>query len=102
MALRRFRGIQTNNRDLQLVQQQISETLDAVVDNPTNSAALISKVNITAGSNLISHGLGRAYLSFFVGRLSAATTIIEGTSPDRTKFLVVSATAPCTCDFLVL
>jgi len=58
------------------------------------------RVTLKAGSNLIAHGLARAYtFAFFTLPSSGALT--EGASPDRTQYVNVIATAPCTVGILV-
>lgn len=98
----RFRKIHTTSRDLNLVQDAIQAAFDALSKEPLSGAQILPQVPLAAGSNTLTHGLGRNYRSWAVFRPSAAVTVYETPSPDPATFLVLVASAPATLDLLVL
>lgn len=101
MATKQFSPIKTTDDDLNRIQDNIREPLNTLIKNPLNSAKWMAKVSLAAGTNLVSHGLGRAYLSFWTGNHSSTATVIAGTSPDATKYLALVSSAPCVADVFV-
>ncbi len=106
-AIRPFRTVQTPDRVLNLIQDSLGETLDSITRNVVLNGQFIKQAAFVAGANTVSHGLGRNYLSFFLGGFTnknnlAAASIYATLSPDPTKWIVLNASAPCTCDLLVI
>jgi hypothetical protein len=99
---KRFRPIPTANRDLQLVQSSLKEVVDSIQIGPLANCAFIPRVSLVAGANLVSHGLGRAYLSFFVARPTAAATLTEVVGVDSTKYISLTSSVAVIIDLLVL
>jgi hypothetical protein len=97
-----YKPIHHKDETINRIQSGVSKAITSIAAQPIVGAKLLPRIALVSGMNTISHGLGHAYQSFFTGRFSAACTVTEAASPDATKLLVVSATAPCTCDFLVL
>ncbi len=102
MALRPFRRIQTSDKELNQVQDHLRGSLDPLMQAPFAQARLLKAVPLAAGTNTVSHGLGRPYLSVFPGIPSAASTLTLAASPDASKVLSVVASAPCIVDLAVL
>lgn len=96
-----FRKLPTTDKALGLVQDNIKATLDAVLTCPLLSGAWMSAITLAAGSNTVGHPLGRAYRSYLLGPLSAAVTVYQSASPDRTRFLVLVASAPVVLDVFI-
>lgn len=99
--LKPFRKVQTTDKDLNMLQENIKEFLDALIKNPLLSANVLRAVPLASGTNQVQHGLGRNYQSVFVGMSSTTPTLTIGTSADPTKFVAVTASAPCAVDMLV-
>ncbi len=97
-----FRKVVTTNKDLNLIQDNLLQTLDSLAKNPLLGGKLLSQVALKSGSNTLNHGLGRNYVSWAVFRPTAAMTLYETASPDPSKFLVLVASAPGAADLLVL
>ena len=89
---KRFRPIPTASRDLQLVQSSIKEVVDSIQIGPLANCAFIPRVVLV---------MGRAYLSFFVARPTAAATLTEVVGPDPTKFIALTSSVAVTIDLLV-
>lgn len=101
MAARRFNRIQTTNVDVNRLQDSVKETLDPITSNLLLGGNLLKAVNLVAGPNLLSHGLGRNYLAWMLLRPSSAATLFETPSPDPSKYIQLTASAPLTCSLLV-
>lgn len=96
-----FRRLQTSDRDLNLLQDHLKETLDSILACPLLDAQRLSAVSLASGTNTVGHGLGRRYVSWGWLRPSAAATLYEVPSPDPTKFIAIVASAPLVVDLLV-
>lgn len=94
----RFQRIQTSNEELNLLQNRIAESFDAMTSCQLLGGNLLQQVSLKTGSNLISHGLGRNYISFLQGNSSAPVNLSYGASPDRSKYINIVASAPCSVD----
>jgi hypothetical protein len=94
----RFQRIQTSDTELNLLQNRIAETFDSITSNPLLGGNFLSQVPLVAGSNLVSHGLGRNYVSWLSGNASAPVSLSSGKSPDPKTFLNLIADAPCSVD----
>jgi hypothetical protein len=101
MALKQFSPIKTTDQDLNLIQEAIREPLNTLIKNPLNGVKWMANISLKAGNNLVVHGLGRNYLSFWIGNQTAASSITAGTSPDPSKYLMLGATASCKADIFV-
>ena len=101
MKLKPFRKVQSTDKDLNLLQDNVKEFLDALIKNPLLSANVLRGVALSTGSNIVHHGLGRNYQSVFAAVTSAVASLSLGTSPDPTQYIAVTASAPCSVDMLV-
>ena len=100
-ALRQFAGVQTPDKSLQIVQAQLKEILSALTSNPLSSGTILHGVTMLSGQNIIAHGLGRKYLCVLIAPPSASASFVEGVSPDRSQWVVIVASAPCTVTLVV-
>lgn len=98
--MKRFRKVQTSDRDLNLVQDNVKASLDSLATIPLLGGKLLSQCTLATGSNNVPHGLGRNYVSALCG-LPSAGSLTTATSPDRSKWITVIASAPCTADLFV-
>jgi hypothetical protein len=102
LSFKAFRRIPTTDRDLNLLQSHIADALRSMTDTPR----LLQAVQLTAGDNLVSHGLGRNYVSWWAANCDTNATIkpvvvANGAPVDRSKFLGINASVPTTLDLLV-
>ena len=97
-----FRRIPSTDRDMNLLQSHIADALRSMTDTPRFLQGLL----IGTVPTLVSHGLGRAYVSYWLGNYDTSITVkpiatVDGKPVDRTKFLVLQASAPVTLDLQV-
>lgn len=92
-----IRKVRATHDDLSQVQDNVTQAWErfrqlagTILDGQLHVALVLS-----AGSNPISHGLGRAYVSAFLSPPTAGA-VTMGQSPDVTKFINLVASAPCT------
>jgi hypothetical protein len=98
-----FHKIKTGNPELELLQSNLKSVFDSLDNEPFLGAKALGFVTLQTGVNLISHGLGKAYVSCVVSLPSANYAILEETqSPDRTKYIAITATAPATVQMWAL
>ena len=102
MTAKRFRKIKTGNKDLDRIQNNIAEASDSVVTNPLLGGALIGPITFSAsGTFNVDHGLGRNYQAALLSLPTAAVTIYETTSPDRSRWVSVHVSGACSVSFYV-
>ena len=87
---------------MQLLTSQIAQSLDSMTSNPVLAGNLLKAVNLSVGANMVSHGLGRNYVTFFVGNASAPARFSYGGSPDPATYLNIVSDAAVQADVLVL
>ena len=98
-----FRRIPSTDRDLNLVQAHLADVIRSIGDRPR----LLQGVQLLSGVNLVSHGLGANYVSYWLGNYDTSVDIKPvfndgaGNPIDRRKFVGLQATAPVTVDVLV-
>lgn len=98
MRLQPFRKIASASDDLNQVQDNVKAAVDELRRNPILDWNLIRGEALKAGTNLVGHGLGRPFISCFIGIPSTAVTLSRGTSPDTSKYIAIVASGPCTVD----
>ncbi len=91
MAVRSFRKVHTTNQDLNLIQDNLKEVLDGIISNPVLQAKPVGPIILGTGTNIVSHGLGRAYQGCLVGIPSSVVSLSLGTSPDASQFIAIVA-----------
>jgi hypothetical protein len=96
-----FRRVQSTDKDLNLVQDQLGKAFALLAGNPFIAGHFLPQVPLVQGQNLISHSLGRAYISWGPLRPSAALHVYEIPSPDATKYVNLVASGPGTQDIYV-
>lgn len=104
VSVRPFRRIQTTDRDLNLLQSHIADAVRSIGDTPR----WLQAVSLLAGPTIISHGLGRNWVSYWLGNYDTSVTVkplvgiaVSGSIPDRSKYLVLQASAPVVADIFV-
>lgn len=102
MSIKRFRKIVTDSTDINRLQDSIREVIDSVFMDPALGGNLIQGVNLSVGANVLSHGLGRKYKTWFIGNASVPARFSTGSSPDASLYVTLVSDAACIADVLVL
>lgn len=94
---------QTQDRDVNAIQEAILGPLNEVLKNQLNNSTLLEGVVLTTGTNLINHQLDHKLIGWFVTRLSAAVTIYDtqGTNDLSSRTLRLVASGACVVDLFV-
>lgn len=87
---------------MQLLSAAISNTIDSILDSPLVGANLLRRVPMAVGSNIVGHGLGRNYVSFFMGNPSVPMRLSFAQSPDPSTFANLVSDAAGVADILFL
>lgn len=97
--LPQFRVLDTPDRNLQRVQNQLLPPLTALLRNPLLDGYILKDVAIAATSTGVSHGLGRNPLGWIVISNDTLATVREDSRTTTT--LNLTASAACTVDLWV-
>jgi hypothetical protein len=88
---------------LDRMQTQWASAIEPVLNNPTNMSNLLSNIQLSTGTNVINHKLGRKLRGWIPTRIRAAALIFDDQDsnqhPELTLILVSSA--PCVIDLEV-
>lgn len=86
--MRKIPTIQSENRDVNQLQQFIQQGLTPLLMNPYLNGRLIEKVNLVSGSNSVNHGLGRKLQGWVIVRKRSDAAIFDTQDvnpiPDKT------------------
>jgi hypothetical protein len=104
--IRTFKHVASADPVLRQVQDSLRETFRPITSGLVTNGVVIGNVVLAVGNNQISHGLGRAYTSYYLGRQRpmlafAHITEIVSTNINTSVFLVLNSTAACAIDILV-
>ncbi len=98
-----FPRIQTSDKDLQLIQDNIDKTFSPILSMPmAGGNVLASIVLVTGQDNLIAHKLGRKARYFIVINQNADATVWNpistalGNAQSDTQFINLQCSADCT------
>lgn len=84
--------VQTQDRNVNQLQQNVTQAVNPVLKNPIVFGTILTNVQLTAGTNTISHGLGRTLQGWFEVRKRADASIYDNQdsngSPAQTLILV--------------
>jgi hypothetical protein len=72
----RFQQVQTQDRNLNQVQQNLAKSINPLFANPLINGILIPDVILTTGDNYIEHKLGRALIGWIIVRRSDGTSAV--------------------------
>lgn len=101
VRLKPLRRIPTDDRNLNLIQSHISD----VIRSLDGSHNLVPSVQLKTGINLVSHGLGRNYVSWWPAQHDESVILKplndSVSNPDRSKYVAIQASAPTTVDIVV-
>lgn len=69
--------VQTNDRNINQLQQNIITSINPLIKNPLNSGQILQNVKLAIGMNVIPTGLNRKLQGWFVVRLRALSDIYD-------------------------
>jgi hypothetical protein len=97
--------VQTSDRSVNQLQQNIIQTLNQIVKNPLiNGGLILQKQNLVSGNNTIAHGLGRTLQGWFVVRYRGGWADIfdnQDSNNNAGSTLVLNSSADVTVDVYV-
>lgn len=96
--------VQTQDRTVNQLQQNIRQAVDPLLSNPENLGLLITSVILSIGSNTINHGLGRVLQGWSIVRLRNTFAQIYDTqdgNPSPAKTLLLTSDTLVTVDLYV-
>lgn len=102
MSIPKLKRVVTTDRITNQIQDHIITTLNPVISNPILDGNFIKRISLKSGQdNLVNHGLGRNYISFWVCRPDAASSIFETPSPSPDQYMILRAISNVTIDLYV-
>ncbi len=95
--------VQTEDRNLNQIQQNITQAVNPLLANPANLGALVTGVKLVIGSNAIGHGLGRALQGWSIVRQRGVASVYDTQDSNSapTKTLLLTSSAVVTVDIYV-
>ena len=81
----------------------VKTSVDQLSKIPFLNGNFLQSIVLSTGQNTVNHGLGRAYISYFLGKTNAQVVPYDTTpsSMDKTQSLQLTASAPVTIDLWV-
>lgn len=89
--IQKFRKINTMDRDLSLIQDNVSNTFNPITRIPILDGQLLTAIELGTASQRIEHTLGRKPLGYIVVMLNQDATVF-GTESDS-RLITLSASA---------
>lgn len=88
---------------LDQLQNKWASQLNPILSNPMNSASVLHKVSLTAGTNVINHLLGKPIQGWYTTRVRATATIHDNQDANQTPqlTLILISSAPVIVDLAV-
>lgn len=87
-------------KDFAMMLTNWKAALDPVIANPIVLGSNLTGIALTTGATTVPHKLGRAQQGWFITDISAAATVFR-TGDFNTTNMVLTASAPCTCNIWV-
>lgn len=91
----KLQRIQTGDRVLNMIQDNVSNILDPYSSKEILQGQILQKVRLTTGTNIVPHNLNRTLIGWFLVRQRASATIYDTqdaqTNPQTFLSLVSSA-----------
>jgi hypothetical protein len=96
--------IQTDNRVLNQIQDNVQRALQPLVTSPLSDGLILENVSLAVGSNSVTHPLGRAVKGWTTMRVRAAATFYDtqDSNPTPDKTLQITASAAATVDLFLI
>lgn len=89
--IQKFRKINTGDRDLTLVQDNVANTFNPITRIPLLDGQLLTDVALSTAPTRVEHTLGRKPLGYIITGLNHAATIFGTESDSRLITLTASA-----------
>lgn len=99
-----FPLVQTNNREVNQLQQNIKSAVNPLLSNPLNQGLLLQQVVLAIGTNNINHKLNRALIGWFTTRMPGVYAKIydnQNTNTTPTSTLTLVSDTAITIDLFV-
>jgi len=92
--------VQTNDRTINKLQDNIIPPLNVIIKNPMTNGVYLTELRLAAGTNTINHTLGRKLQGWFPVRVrsQALVTDLQDTNPNPTKTLILEASSTVVID----
>lgn len=87
-----FSLVQTNDRNINQLQQNIQQALNPILSNPLTYGNIVT-AKLVAGPNVINHGLGRLLQGWIPVRQMGANGALYDTAVDTQSITIVSSAA---------
>jgi hypothetical protein len=101
MANKAFKKTYTTNQDLNNMQENVEEVVAPLLKNPLLDGQILSNIELTTGSNSISHKLGRKLQGWVIVDKDDNSNIYRETSSTPTLTLVLNSSANVTISLYV-
>jgi hypothetical protein len=103
VAVSRVARIQTADRTINQIQDNIDRVVDNFAASPLASGALLQSISLVTGSNEVNHTLNRKLVGWVITRNRANATFFDtqDSNPIPTKTLRLTASAPVVVDLFV-
>lgn len=95
--------LQTDNTQINQIQNNIVNALNPVLKNPLLSGAILKQINLKMGSNSVNHGLGQTLSGWFIIRQRAGVNVYDGqdSNPNPDKTLILNSSSNVSVDLFV-
>lgn len=102
-GIKDFKKVANTSEDTAKLQERLQEYLQPITKCPLIDGVLLTDLVLPAGTNTISHKLGRKLIGWIVVRNQANSVLWDGQNgnslPEKT--LIISCSAPTTIDLWV-
>lgn len=92
--------IQSDDQDFQLMQNKWASILNPLLARPLSSANILKSVQLSIGTNVINHLLGRKLQGWIMSDINAAAQVFRS-QPMNDKTLTLTSDAVCIVDIVV-
>lgn len=92
--------VQTTDRNVNQLQQNIKQVIGPIISNPITSGALLTDISIVSGTNVINHGLGRMMQGWIISDVNSVVTLFRS-QPLNDKTLTLTSNGTSTISLYV-
>ena len=96
-----FSKINSENREINLLQKNVEASLGPLVANPLLNGSLLTGVNLASGANSVNHKLGRVPRGWFIVSSSTADVVYGSVSSATDTTLTLTASGAITVSLWV-
>jgi hypothetical protein len=95
--------VQSGDRVLSLIQDNLAKAIDDIADQPLTGGVVVSGIPLVAGPNVVNHTLNRLLVGWYLVRNRANATVFDTQDSNLmpTKTLLLTASAATTVDIFV-